>query len=228
MIDPRKLTRWYDLQAPWYSFWRDRFDSPLVSCVGDLMAPLARPNARVLDLGCGTGLFTVGLSRVLGSSRITGVDLSAGMLSVARRQALQREAKGVELCRAEGGALPFRDGAFDAAVAAGLLPNVNDRPAIFRELVRVLRSGGKLIVVEFDRDSMSLPRRLMFVSMILGYRAVSFFLRRYRFAESWNLRASTIGPGEVEGWAGEAGLGVGSTTLCEGHRIFDLDKRSVP
>jgi len=54
MIDSSKLVNWYDFQAPFYSLWRDRYDSTLVLRVAEFFDP-AGPTPRVLDAGCGTG-----------------------------------------------------------------------------------------------------------------------------------------------------------------------------
>lgn len=227
-IDPHKLVRWYDFQAPCYRLWRNRYDAPLVERVVALSAPRASGAARILDAGCGTGLFALALAAALPAARVTGVDLSSGMLAVAADQARRRGAERASFCRADGATLPFREGVFDAAVAAGLLPNVNDRVAILAELRRVLRSDGHVLVVEFDRETMGRALRLFFVVMILGWRAVSAVFRRFRFAERWNVESSTVGRAQVEAWARQAGLHVAATTACAGHRIFDLAKGSAP
>jgi ubiquinone/menaquinone biosynthesis C-methylase UbiE len=223
-IDPRKLTRWYDFQAPCYALWRNRYDSPLVALVTAQAARRAPAAARLLDLGCGTGLFSVALAERLPAARVAGVDLSSGMLAVARAQAERRGALHAAFCRADAATLPFAEDSFDAAVAAGLLPNVNDRVAILAELRRVLCPGGHLLVVEFDRGAMGPALRLFFFAMILGYRAVSFVFRRFRFAEGWNTRTSTVEPQEVLEWAARAGLEPAQSTAGAGHRIFDLVK----
>ena len=86
MIDTRKLTRWYDLQAPFYRLWRNRFDSAPASRVVEEIASLPR-RALVLDAGCGTGLVAIAIARTFPDSRVVGADLSEGMLRVARAEA---------------------------------------------------------------------------------------------------------------------------------------------
>jgi SAM-dependent methyltransferase len=98
----------------------------------------------VLDLGCGTGRLASALAE-RGLARVWGVDVSAEMLAVARR----RLPRSVGLKRARAERLPFADGWFDA-VAAWLVAHLLDRPRAFAEARRVLRPGGRLVVVTFD------------------------------------------------------------------------------
>jgi ubiquinone/menaquinone biosynthesis C-methylase UbiE len=222
-IDTRKLTRWYDFQAPLYRLWRDRYDAPVVERAVSIVR--ARVGAgRILDAGCGTGLFSIALARALPGSHITAVDLSAGMLAVAKTQASARSLDNTTFSRTDVAALPFAPDSFDAVVAAGLFPNLNDHLQVLRELRRVLRAGGCLLVVEFDREAMGPAMRIFFGAMILGYRSVSFLIRRFRFAETWNISSSTIDRNEFERVATRAGLHVQSTVALGGHLIFELGK----
>src|SRR5438874_70070 len=85
----------------------------------------------VLDLGCGTGDLAAALARR--GARVTGVDVSAGMLAAARSRSLP----GVDLVCGSAFRLPFCDGAFAAVASAFVLRNLDDLPAAFRELARV-------------------------------------------------------------------------------------------
>jgi len=223
LIDTRKLTRWYDFQAPLYRLWRNRYDAPLVEQVVSVVRRRIDAGC-ILDAGCGTGLFSIALAGALPGSQVVGVDLSSGMLAVAESQARARSLDNTTFSRADVGALPFDRESFDVVVAAGLMPNVNDQLGVLRELARVARAGGRLLVVEFDRDAMSPALRLFFGIMILGYRSVSFVFRRFRFAESWNIRSSTIDRVRFEGVVADAGLQILSTDALAGHQILELGK----
>lgn len=102
------------------------------------------PGARVLDACCGTGDLALACARAGG--RVTGLDFSERMLERARR-------KGPELEWVQGDllALPFDDGAFDAATVGFGVRNVEDVAQAFRELRRVLKPGGHLVVLEITR-----------------------------------------------------------------------------
>jgi len=101
--------------------------------------------ARVLDVGCGPGDFLVEMLRR--GFYVCGVDTSPGMLEQARRLLSgEPTGSGVALQRASVEQLPFADGCFDLVSCAGVLEYLDsDRPAI-RELVRVLRPGGHLLL----------------------------------------------------------------------------------
>ena len=227
LIDTRRLTRWYDFQAPFYRLWRNRYDTPLVEHVVSLVRD--RNGARrILDAGCGTGLFSITLAAGLPGSQVIGVDFSTGMLAVAESQARARSLDNATFSRADAGALPFDRESFDVVVAAGLLPNVNDHRVVLREFGRVGRTGGRVLIVEFDREAMGPALRLFFGTMILGYRSVSFVFRRFRFAESWNIRSSTIDRTEFERVVDECGLHIVSVHALESHLIFELGKGTSP
>lgn len=223
LIDTRRLTRWYDFQAPFYRLWRNRYDAPLVARVVSIVRDRIGAR-RILDAGCGTGLFSIGLAAALPEVRIVGVDLSSGMLAVARSQAGERTLDNTTFSRADVASLPFGERSFDVVVAAGLFPNVNDHLAVLRELGRVASPEARLIIVEFDRAAMGPALRLFFGVMILGYRSISFIFRRFRFADSWNIRSSTIDRETFEGVVARAGLHVVSVDALEGHLILELAK----
>lgn len=110
----------------------------------------ARPGERVLDAGCGTG---AALAALLAQTAVTasGVDPSPTMLAAARRRLGPR----VELAEVAIEALPFADGAFDAALALNVLYFAGSDGAMIRQLHRVLRPGGRLVAYVTHRDSMA-------------------------------------------------------------------------
>ncbi len=99
--------------------------------------------ARVLDLGCGAGLDSLsaaGRSGPRGS--VVGVDFSAAMLARAHEALSEAGLSNVVFCRADAEALPIKSGSMDVALVNGIFNLNPSRTAIFRELARVLRSGG--------------------------------------------------------------------------------------
>ena len=125
-------------------FWRHQ-DPPLdiVTWVLDL-AGLA-PGMRVLDAGCGNGLYLRGL-RDRGVTAV-GCDLSPGMLRAAAARAGRPAVGHPAVLNADVAALPLRDGAVDVALAVHMLYHVPDRPAALRELRRVTVPGGLCLAV---------------------------------------------------------------------------------
>jgi demethylmenaquinone methyltransferase/2-methoxy-6-polyprenyl-1,4-benzoquinol methylase len=106
----------------------------------------------VLDLACGTGDLTIDLLRHRPEARVVGADLSRVMLSLAAKKM-----PAVPLVNAPAEALPFREGSFDAAMIAFGIRNVPDYRAGLAELRRVLKPGGRLVVLEFSTP----PSRLL-------------------------------------------------------------------
>ena len=105
---------------------------------------VVRPGDRVLDACCGTGDLAIACARIGG--QVTGLDFSEPMLERARRKAPE-----VEWVRGDVLSLPFDDATFDAATVGFGVRNVEDIDRALRELRRVLRSGGRLGILEITR-----------------------------------------------------------------------------
>ncbi|HEX9426248.1 MAG TPA: bifunctional demethylmenaquinone methyltransferase/2-methoxy-6-polyprenyl-1,4-benzoquinol methylase UbiE [Candidatus Polarisedimenticolia bacterium] len=113
------------------------------------------PRGRVLDLACGTCDLARELLRQRPDARVVGADLSRAMLGLARAKvaALETDAGGdgpIRLVNAPAEALPFRDGAFDAVTIGFGIRNVPEHRLGLREMHRVLRPGGRAVVLEFS------------------------------------------------------------------------------
>ncbi|MEV0325274.1 demethylmenaquinone methyltransferase [Micromonospora echinospora] len=115
------------------------------------------PGERVLDVGAGTGVSTEELAR--SGAYAVGADLSLGMLAAGRRVRPE-----VPLLAGDALRLPFADATFDAVTISFALRNVSEPDAALRELARVTRPGGRLVVCEF-----STPTNLAFRTVYLSY-----------------------------------------------------------
>ncbi|HCT75944.1 MAG TPA: demethylmenaquinone methyltransferase [Micromonosporaceae bacterium] len=100
----------------------------------------------VLDLGAGTGVSTQELAR--SGAYVVGLDISLGMLSVGRRTRPE-----VPLVAGDALALPFPDNTFDAVTTSFVIRNVANTPAALRELARVTKPGGRLVICEFSHPT---------------------------------------------------------------------------
>lgn len=99
---------------------------------------------RVLDLCCGTGDLAIELARQSPTTRVFGGDFSLPMLGRAARKAPL-----IPFAAADALHLPYRDASFDAVTMAFGFRNLADRDRGLRELARVLRPGGRAVVLEF-------------------------------------------------------------------------------
>lgn len=105
--------------------------------------------SEVLDLATGTADVALEVARRVPSCRVVGVDPSKGMLEVGRRKVETTGLSGrIELREGDGMDIPAEDDAFDAAIMAFGIRNVPDRPKCLRELGRVVRAGGPVVLLE--------------------------------------------------------------------------------
>jgi ubiquinone biosynthesis O-methyltransferase len=129
-------------------------------------------NARILDVGCGDGVLSIRLAQR--GAHVTGLDADQGMIDAARDRASKAHAA-ITFVQGNAGSLPFADGTFDVVVAVTVLCFVPDGQSAVREMARVLRPGGRLILGELGRYSTWAARRR--ISGWLGsrvWRAATF------------------------------------------------------
>jgi ubiquinone/menaquinone biosynthesis C-methylase UbiE len=112
--------------------------------------PVSIEPQRVVDLGCGAGGATLEFARLRPGDTVAGVDIAWGMLRRARRPAIARrlDRKRLTWIRADGADLPFKTNTIDVVTGHSVLYLVANRPAVLKECLRVLRPGGRLIVME--------------------------------------------------------------------------------
>ncbi len=127
--------------------WRRAAVRSLLDCLD------GREGGRLLDLAAGTADAALEMRRRLRGRervRVAGADIALPMLQRGREKVCGRGAR-ICLLQADVLALPFPDDAFDGALIAFGLRNLADRPAGLAEMARVLRPGGRLVVLEFGR-----------------------------------------------------------------------------
>jgi demethylmenaquinone methyltransferase / 2-methoxy-6-polyprenyl-1,4-benzoquinol methylase len=129
-----------------------------------------QPADRVLDLAAGTGVSTVELAR--GGAKAVACDFSLGMLRAGRGS---KKRRGVPFVAGDATQLPFADAAFDAVVISFGLRNVSDVPRALREMARVVRPGGRLVICEFSRPTFA-PFRVLYLNYLM--RALPWVARR--------------------------------------------------
>ncbi|WP_197053293.1 bifunctional demethylmenaquinone methyltransferase/2-methoxy-6-polyprenyl-1,4-benzoquinol methylase UbiE [Litchfieldella xinjiangensis] len=120
-----------------------------------------RPGHQVLDIAGGTGDLTLAFARRVGPrGRVVLADINASMLRVGRDKLLDNGVGGnVEYVQANAECLPFPDNHFDCITIAFGLRNVTDKDAALRSMQRVLKPGGRLLVLEFSKPGNPLLTR---------------------------------------------------------------------
>ena len=108
-----------------------------------------KAGAVVLDLGCGAGTDLLIAAQMTGpTGRVIGVDMTASMLELARVSSQEMGLANVELLESLIEALPLEDGSVDVVISNGVIDLVPDKDAVFDEIDRVLRPGGRLQIAD--------------------------------------------------------------------------------
>ena len=111
------------------------------------------PSAKLLDVGCGLGGDVRRLADLIGpSGRAVGVDRSRAMVDSARRE--NTTVRNADFMVGDAHGLPFPDNQFDGARADRTLQHVDDPRAVLKEMLRVVRPGGRIVVSEPDWGSL--------------------------------------------------------------------------
>jgi len=103
----------------------------------------------VLDLGSGAGTDSLVAAQMVGpQGHVTGLDMTPEMLAKAQAAAAEMEAANVEFVEGEVEVLPFGDESFDVVISNGVIDLVPDKDAVFSEINRVLRPGGRIQIAD--------------------------------------------------------------------------------
>lgn len=159
----RQVREMFDSIAPAYDFmnramtmgidklWRRRAVKLLRDCQHD----------DLLDIATGTGDLAIRLARELDPIAVTGVDLSEGMIEIGRAK-VEKEGLSDVVTLGIGDCLllPFTDASFDAVTCAYGVRNFADLEAGYREMHRVLRPGGKVVILELSTPTSTVVRPL--------------------------------------------------------------------
>ena len=181
----------YQFLTPLYDFFIGLLmpEREMRGVLAERIAP--RPGMRVLDLGCGTGTFAIMLKRTHPETEVLGIDPDPDIVRMAERKAARSGAE-IPLKIAGAEALPFDQGIFDLVASTlvfhHLPPGI--KRAALRELLRVLRPGGRVLILDFGRPDGPMQ-------VVLGYAAA--------FLDGWTTTMENIA-GKIPDLMREAGF----------------------
>jgi len=145
----------FDSVAPKYDLMNDLMSGGLHRLWKQftLSQTLLRPGQRALDVAGGTGDLARGMAKQVGDRGLVVLsDINGAMLERGRDRLLDAGlVRGLEFVQANAEKLPFADASFDCVTIGFGLRNVTDKPAALASMRRVLRPGGRLIVLEFSQ-----------------------------------------------------------------------------
>jgi ubiquinone/menaquinone biosynthesis C-methylase UbiE len=142
----KQFDRWsycYDFDPLQFLFFRPAHQM--------LLQAVEPADRRILDIGCGTCAFAARVLDRFPKSHVCGIDLSEGMLQRCRKRRLAAEGR-LHLVQADSERLPFKDDVFDAVTCAHSFHHYPHQERAIAEMHRVLRPGGKLLIIDGDRD----------------------------------------------------------------------------
>jgi ubiquinone/menaquinone biosynthesis C-methylase UbiE len=137
----------------------------------DVLKP--QPGEQMLEVGPGAGYYSLPVARrVQPNGRLVLVDVDQAMLEATTRRLRARDVSSLsEARRTDAASLPFKDGSFDGAFLVAVLGEIHDRASALRELRRVLRPGGRLVIGETQLDPHALrPAQLREEAEAAGFR----------------------------------------------------------
>jgi ubiquinone/menaquinone biosynthesis C-methylase UbiE len=134
----------------------------------------------VLDLGSGGGLDVIlSAKRVGPTGTVFGLDMTDEMLALARRNAAERDARNVYFLKGHIEAIPLPANSVDVVISNCVINLSTDKPAVFRELARVLKPGGRLGISDVVAENRLLPSERMERGSYVGCIAGALSKREY-------------------------------------------------
>jgi demethylmenaquinone methyltransferase/2-methoxy-6-polyprenyl-1,4-benzoquinol methylase len=185
------IARRYDLLNDLQSFglhrrWKRR--------VVALAAP--QPGERALDLCCGTG--DIAFALAANGTEVTGLDFSEPMLDVARQRQLPHAARRApQFQQGDALALPYPAASFDIVTIGYGLRNLADCDAGLREMARVLKPGGRLVVLEFGQPPNALWRAVYYAHLRISVPLVGLLFCGNSQAYAYILESLKHYPGQL-------------------------------
>ncbi len=157
----------WDRVAPLYDFFENTFNRGVYDGTGVAVAQLVGLEDEVLECACGTGAISTFLAPIC--KRLVATDFSEGMLKQARKKLAKNRNATVE--RADITCLHYEDASFDIVIAGNVIHLLPDPGAVMRELERVVRAGGTIVVPTYVKRR---PSKQGIIPKILARLGVDF------------------------------------------------------
>jgi ubiquinone/menaquinone biosynthesis C-methylase UbiE len=170
----------WDRQAPSYDKRNLKiYESAYELSIKKIRAALS-PDQRVLEIGCGTGIISLGIAPFVES--VVATDISPQMIAVAKSKADSASITNVEFRVSDGYALPYDDQAFDAFLLFNVLHFVKEPTAMIREAHRLLKPSGYLVsATDCYAEPVPLPFRIgLGIQRLLNRMGIIPFMGYYR------------------------------------------------
>lgn len=131
-----------------------------LSCGGNIQYLELKKGEKVLDLGCGRGGETIDAAKLVGPKGFAwGLDLTPRMIALAQERAQNENTENVEFLLASMDKIPIKDNSLDAVLSNCAINHVEDKAAVYREIYRVLKNGGRFVVSDIMTEQ-PLPQEI--------------------------------------------------------------------
>ena len=141
-----KIAPRYDLVTSLLSYGQDRRWKKKLVRLADV-----QPHHYVLDMACGTGDISLRLAKMVSTGRVIGVDITPGMIEIARRKKQQLGINGIDFEVGDITCLGFPENSFDRITVGYGVRNVPDIAQLMSEVLRMLKPGGNFLSLDFGK-----------------------------------------------------------------------------
>ena len=142
----------------------------------------AKLNKKINALDIATGTGDVAFKLASKCDKVTGLDIAQNMISIAQSKQLNKKIKNIDFLVGDAEYLPFDDKSFDIITIAYGFRNISDQPQALKEFNRVLKSDGRLLILEFSNPRSKIIKFLYrFYSVKIMPRVASLFTKKYAY-----------------------------------------------
>ncbi|MFY9808240.1 MAG: class I SAM-dependent methyltransferase [Pseudonocardiaceae bacterium] len=164
-----QLAAWDGDEGAYWAARADRFDEGVAGYRDQFLAAAAIvANAKVLDVGCGSGQVTRDAARCATAGSALGVDLSSRMIELAGQCAKHEQVVNVTFSQADAQVYPFPDHSFTIALSRHGAMFFRDAPTAFTNIARALHSGGRLVLLTWQPFERNEWQRAFFTALAAG------------------------------------------------------------